>query len=85
MGKSEPFYAPTPLWKISEYEYAESICAELRLDPQAMPKAYWSNTSGNDAVRHFIEKSNKTANTKREIEALVAGETVEKIIRENLT
>ncbi|MCD8398607.1 MAG: ATP-binding protein [Lachnospiraceae bacterium] len=62
-----------------------SYCAELRLDSQAMPKAYWSNTSGNDAVRHFIEKSNKTANTKREIEALVAGETVEKIIRENLT
>ncbi|MCD7885341.1 MAG: ATP-binding protein [Lachnospiraceae bacterium] len=62
-----------------------SYCAELRLDPQARPKAYWSNTSGNDAVRHFIEKSNKTANTKREIEALVAGETVEKIIREDLT
>ncbi len=62
-----------------------SYCAELRLDPQAMPKAYWSNTSGNDVVRHFIEKSNKTANTKREIEALVAGETVEKIIREDLT
>ncbi|MCD7955685.1 MAG: ATP-binding protein [Lachnospiraceae bacterium] len=66
-------------WDVINY------CYELSGDPTAYPKEYWSNTSGNDAVRHFIEKSNKTANTKREIEALVAGETVEKVIREDLT
>jgi len=66
-------------WDVINY------CYELTGDPTAYPKEYWSNTSGNDAVRHFIEKSNKTANTKREIEALVAGETVEKVIREDLT
>ncbi|MCD7955621.1 MAG: ATP-binding protein [Lachnospiraceae bacterium] len=66
-------------WDVINY------CYELTSDPTASPKEYWSNTSGNDIVRHFIEKSNKTANTKREIEALVAGETVEKVIREDLT
>ncbi|MCD8014434.1 MAG: ATP-binding protein [Lachnospiraceae bacterium] len=66
-------------WDVINY------CYELTGDSAAYPKAYWSNTSGNDVVRHFIEKSNKTANTKREIEALVAGETVEKVIREDLT
>ncbi|MCD8335804.1 MAG: ATP-binding protein [Lachnospiraceae bacterium] len=66
-------------WDVINY------CYELTGDPTAYPKKYWSNTSGNDAVRHFVEKSNKTANTKKEIEALVAGETVEKVIREDLT
>lgn len=57
---------------------------ELRADKTAFPQNYWSNTSSNDIVRHFIEKA--TAGTiKREIEALVAGETVTKEIHQELT
>lgn len=56
----------------------------LRADKTAFPQNYWSNTSSNDIVRHFIEKA--TAGTiKREIEALVAGETVTKEINQELT
>ncbi len=57
---------------------------DLRADPAAEPQNYWSNTSGNDVVRHFIEKLDKGL-TKREIEKLVAGETVEKEIHQELT
>lgn len=61
-----------------------SYCYELTANPSARPKDYWSNTSGNDAVRHLIEKAGNEQ-TKSEIEALVAGETVEKEIHEDLT
>ena len=39
-------------------------------DPEAKPEAYWINTSGNDLVKRFIDKANKT--TKNEIERLIA-------------
>ena len=39
-------------------------------DPEAKPEAYWINTSGNDLVKRFIDKANKT--TKNEIERLNA-------------
>lgn len=65
-------------WDVIQY------CYELTADPAAGPKAYWSNTSGNDAVRHFIEKAGNEQ-TKNEIEALVAGDTVIKEIHEDLT
>ncbi|MCD7955193.1 MAG: ATP-binding protein [Lachnospiraceae bacterium] len=65
-------------WDVINY------CTELRLNSHAMPKAYWSNTSGNDAVRRLIEKSGNEQ-TKSEIEALVAGETISKEIHEDLT
>lgn len=45
---------------------------------------YWANTSGNDVVRRFIEMAQDQA-AKREIEQLVAGETIEKEIRQELT
>lgn len=61
-----------------------SYCYELTWDRSAMPKDYWSNTSGNDTVRHFIEKSDRDS-TRSEIEALIAGETVTKEIHEDLT
>ncbi|MCC8140577.1 MAG: ATP-binding protein [Lachnospiraceae bacterium] len=61
-----------------------SYCYELTWDSSAMPKDYWSNTSGNDTVRHFIEKSDR-GSTRSEIEALIAGETVTKEIHEDLT
>lgn len=57
---------------------------ELKDDKTLAPKNYWSNTSSNDVVRHFIEKVGQGL-TKREMEALIAGESVEKEIRQELT
>ena len=61
-----------------------SHCDNLRADPNARPEDYWSNTSSNDVVKHFIEKVDDGL-TKSELEALVAGETVVKEIHEELT
>ncbi|MCD8375390.1 MAG: ATP-binding protein [Oscillospiraceae bacterium] len=61
-----------------------SYCYELMDDPSALPRDYWSNTSGNDVVRHFIETVDNGL-TRGEIEALAAGETVVKEIHEDLT
>lgn len=55
----------------------------LRAEPDAEPQSYWINTSGNDLVKRFIDKSDKT--TKDEIERLVAGEAIEKRVRLELT
>ena len=52
-------------------------------DPEAKPEAYWINTSGNDLVKRFIDKANKT--TKNEIERLINGEVIEKELRLDLT
>ncbi len=59
-------------------------CSKLRADPGAQPQNYWSNTSSNDAVKHFIQESNNSM-TKREIERLVAGEAIMKEIHQELT
>lgn len=47
------------------------------------PQAYWINSSGNDIIRKFIEMANST--TKSELELLIAGNTVVKIIKQELT
>lgn len=52
-------------------------------DPKASPQSYWINTSGNDLVKRFIDKADKT--TRNEIERLIHGETIEKAIRLELT
>lgn len=59
--------------------HVDRLCGE----PTAAPQAYWINTSGNDLVKRFIEKADKT--TRDEIEALIAGGLVEKPIRLELT
>lgn len=56
---------------------------KLLADPLAEPEAFWINTSGNDLVRRFIDKADRT--TQIEIEHLIAGETIEKKIRLDLT
>lgn len=58
-------------------------CDALRSDPGAHPEAYWSNTSGNESIRHFLEQAGPV--TKHEIEELIAGGTVKKVLRQNLT
>ncbi|MCI9337462.1 MAG: AAA family ATPase [Lachnospiraceae bacterium] len=55
----------------------------LRAEPKAFPRAYWINTSGNHIIRQFIRMA--APGTRREIEALVAGETVTHRIRQELT
>ena len=61
-----------------------NFCDDLRASERARPKAYWINSSGNDAVRKLIDKSS-TATTRRDIERLIEGETVVKTLNENLT
>ena len=56
---------------------------DLVFDPQARPKAYWINSSGNDLVKRFIDKADMT--TRDEIEELIAGHAVKKRIRMDLT
>ena len=65
-------------WDVLNY------CDVLRTDPEAQPQNFWMNTSGNDAVRVFIEKA-ENGTTKREIESLIAGEEITKEIRQELT
>lgn len=65
-------------WDVINY------CDSLLDDREAQPENYWINTSGNDVVRQFIQQSAKAA-TKREIECLVAGGTITKEIRQELT
>ena len=59
-------------------------CDRIRSEPHVQPENYWINTSSNDAVKRFIQESANAA-TKREIERLVAGETITKEIHQELT
>ncbi len=59
-------------------------CDRIRSSPHARPENYWINTSSNDAVRRFIQESADTS-ARRDIERLVAGETVTKEIHQELT
>jgi hypothetical protein len=59
------------------------FCQALVKDKAAYPQNYWANTSGNDLVRRFVDKSN--AQTKSEIEQLINGETVIKQVNQELT
>ncbi|MGN0321643.1 MAG: AAA family ATPase [Oliverpabstia sp.] len=72
-GKAD-VYCP---WDVINYT------KKLLADPQAEPQAFWINTSSNDLVRRFIDKADKT--TQNEIENLVAGESIEKAVRLELT
>ena len=55
----------------------------IKDDPNARPEAYWINTSGNDLVKRFVDKANRT--TRNEIEQLIAGNAIEKMLRLDLT
>lgn len=59
--------------------HVDRLCGELDTEPQS----YWINTSGNDLVKRFVDKADKT--TRDEIERLVTGEKIEKSIRLELT
>ena len=59
-------------------------CDRIRSVSNVQPENYWINTSSNDAVKRFIQES-ANATTTREIERLVAGETITKEIHQELT
>lgn len=59
--------------------YVDLICSE----PEAAPKAFWINTSGNDIIRVFLRMAKQS--TRRELERLVNGESIVKKINQELT
>ena len=59
--------------------HTDRLCSE----PGAKPSSYWINTSGNELVKRFIDKANKT--TRDEIGRLLDGSSVEKSVRLDLT
>ncbi len=65
-------------WDVLNY------CDRIRSEPDVQPENYWMNTSNNDVVKRLIQESANAA-TKREIESLVAGETIVKEIHQELT
>ena len=72
---TQDVYCP---WDVINY------CDVLRSDPEAEPKAYWINTSGNELVRRLINKCADTT-AQMDVERLIAGETVSRQLNENLT
>ncbi len=72
---AQDVYCP---WDVINYCYA------LRVDSEAEPKAYWLNTSGNELVRSLINHA-RTGTTRMEVEELIEGKTITKLINEQLT
>ena len=65
-------------WDVINY------CDQARGNSQVFPENYWINSSGNQAVRRFIEYASDSS-VRSEMESLVNGEVVEKTIRQELT
>lgn len=75
-GKAD-VYCP---WDVINY------CSAHRSDPVCLPENYWSNTSGNEVLKRFIERAGEEKGlAKTDLERLVNGEIVEKDIRQDLT
>ena len=55
----------------------------LRWEPDALPRSFWVNTSGNTIVRSFIRMAGQKA--RRELERLVDGECIARKIDQELT
>ena len=84
-GETKEWYDGSRFGSVDVYcpwdviNHVDRLCGE----PNAEPQAYWINTSGNDLVRRFVDKADKT--TQGEIERLIAGEAIEKAVRLELT
>ena len=67
-------------WDVVNY------CDDHRSNPNAEPKNYWMNTSGNDVISHFIDSINAPGMlTKGELERLVNGEFITQKVDEMIT
>ncbi len=64
-------------WDVINY------CGDLRDGSVAEPQNYWVNTSSNDIIRTFLNQSNVAV--RNEIEHLINGGSVKKMIRQELT
>ena len=64
-------------WDVVNY------CHALKMRASTKPQNYWVNTSSNDIVRRFIGRANAT--TRNEIEQLIDGGSVRKMIHQELT
>ena len=74
---TQKVYCP---WDVIRY------CKDLLAKPNAKPKAYWLNTSGNDSIKRLINKTDADGRTtKADIEKLIDGQTINKRINEQLT
>ena len=60
-----------------------NYCDELLVDPSALPKNYWANTSGNDLIRRLLRQANLSV--KDEVEELLGGGQVTKRVKQELT
>ncbi|MDE7477033.1 MAG: ATP-binding protein [Lachnospiraceae bacterium] len=60
-------------------KYCDDLCDGNATEPQN----YWINTSSNDIIRRFIDKADAT--TKDEIENLINGGHIKKVIHQELT
>ena len=60
-----------------------SYCHALKMKPSTEPQNYWVNTSSNDIIRRFLSRADAT--TRDEIELLINGGCVKKMIHQELT
>ena len=64
-------------WSVIKFIY------DLLANINVFPSSYWANTSSNSIVRSLIEKADTA--TKKEIELLIEGKTIEKPVHEDIT
>ncbi|MZK52082.1 AAA family ATPase [Clostridium beijerinckii] len=64
-------------WSVIKFIY------DLLANINVFPSSYWANTSSNSIVRSLIEKADTV--TKKEIELLIEGKTIEKPVHEDIT
>ena len=60
-----------------------NFVSDAKDDFAAKPQAYWINSSGNGLLKRLIDKAN--VSTRSDIEKLIAGETIERELHEELT
>ena len=56
---------------------------DLYKNKNVLPTSYWANTSSNSIVKSLIERAEIV--TKKEIELLIEGKTIEKLVHEDIT
>lgn len=64
-------------WSVMQY------VKNLTMNPKELPSPYWANTSSNSIVKKLVAQAGME--TKKEIEQLIEGESIEKPIYEDIT
>lgn len=93
--KQNEFYESVKEW-YNGYEFGDTsvycpwdvvnFCADHLKKKKIPPKNYWINTSGNEAIKHFIDLvGEKQGLTKTELQMLINGEIIQKEINEDIT